>query len=310
MRDETDRTASLMTPAKLAQLKVRPAPAASPAAWLDKLAADAGSGHIRRLVDLRRQLQNQLRGEEYARLRSACASLAEVAGSLDFTLLERRGWLARATGRAREAVAGFLAQHEQGSRAGDDLRNELKVLERRQQAQGAAIDRSVMEFLVEVDAIEKIIDQGTRWLQDMRNQLRQREAAGGDDEALSKIDEDSKRCELLVARLKELRTAYSASLAVAQQCRETSPRRGAWIESLHTTVEGDWPQVQRKVDEVAEQARAGGLVSADIEQAQRAHAGLTAALQQAASDCASLQMQSQALIDALDGLQEPLRGAT
>ena len=55
--DEQDRTASLMTPAKLAQFK--PKPAASPAAWLDQMAADAGAINMLRLSELRRQPQRE-----------------------------------------------------------------------------------------------------------------------------------------------------------------------------------------------------------------------------------------------------------
>src|SRR4051812_16356720 len=39
MSEDHDRTASLMTPGKLAQMK--PRPAATPAAWLDRMASDA-----------------------------------------------------------------------------------------------------------------------------------------------------------------------------------------------------------------------------------------------------------------------------
>ena len=48
--EDFDRTASLMTPAKLAES--RPKVAASPAAWLDQMAADAGHQHVRRLAEL------------------------------------------------------------------------------------------------------------------------------------------------------------------------------------------------------------------------------------------------------------------
>ena len=75
---DDDRTASLMTPAKLAQLKVRPTPATSPAAWLDQLAADAGSGHVRRLLDLRQQLEAQLRERDWRALAQACAALRDA----------------------------------------------------------------------------------------------------------------------------------------------------------------------------------------------------------------------------------------
>lgn len=47
---EPDGTASLMSPAKLAQMK--PKAAATPAAWLNQMAADEGHLHVRRIAEL------------------------------------------------------------------------------------------------------------------------------------------------------------------------------------------------------------------------------------------------------------------
>ena len=83
--DDPDRTASLMTPAKLAQAAPR-APA-SPAAWLDQMAAEAGHHHVRRAAELRCDLAAQGLGREVSPLaadlkswRARLASMAAAAG--------------------------------------------------------------------------------------------------------------------------------------------------------------------------------------------------------------------------------------
>lgn len=309
MSDDSDRTASLMTPAKLAQLKVRPAAAASPAAFLDQLAADAGSGHVRRLLDLRRQLEGQLGEIDHAAACAACAALADALGQLDFSLLQPRGWLARATGKGKEAAAAFAAQQERSARAGEDLADAVRKLQRQHQALGAAIDRGLVEFDVEVRAIEKVMDQGARWLQDMRNQLKAREAAGGDPEALQKIADDNRRCELLVARLKLLRAANGAAQQVVEHGRAVASRRGAVLASLQALLEGEWQGARRKLAALAEQALASGSAAEGVEPARQAQQAVLAASRQAADDCAALQSQAQALAGELSALQEPLAAA-
>ena len=59
MDSSEDRTASLMTPAKLAQVAARARAPSSPTAFLDQMAADAGHAHVRRIAELRVQLEQQ-----------------------------------------------------------------------------------------------------------------------------------------------------------------------------------------------------------------------------------------------------------
>ena len=169
---DDDRTASLMTPARLAQLKVRPKAPSSPAAWLDQMAADAGSGHVRRLADLRGQLEAQVGERSYDGVLAATEALGIALSQLDFALVQPKGWLARAAGKGKEAAAGFKTGYERVGRAGDDLNDEVQALARKHQAQLALAERTLSEYEVEVRAIEKIMEQGARWLQDMRNQLK------------------------------------------------------------------------------------------------------------------------------------------
>lgn len=309
MSEDDDRTASLMTPAKLAQLKVRPAAAASPAAWLDQMAADAGSGHVRRLVDLRRQLVVQLGEDATAGVTAAGAALRDAVGAVDLGLAQPKGWLARATGKGKEAAATFLAQAERAGHAADELADEARGLPRKLQAQATPLDRSVLEMEVELRAIEKIMDQGARWLQDMRNQLKARESAGGDDAVQQQIREDSARCELLVARLKLLRGVSAAGQQALEQCQALPARRNALSDSVQKVLDGQLERWRKKLAPLVEQAAAAGGASEGVDRAQDAREALQRALQQLAQDGEALRRQQQAAVDALAAAEAPLEAA-
>jgi hypothetical protein len=306
---DDDRTASLMTPAKLAQLKVRPAPASSPAAWLDQMAADAGSGHVRRLLELRLQLEPQMRERDVRGIGTACHALYDALDKLDFSLLEPKGWLARAAGKGKEAASSYLAQHERVSRAAEDLVDEARDLQRKQQAQASGTERLLMEFGVEIRALEKIMDQGARWLQDMRNQLKTRQAQGGDDAVQEQLRQDTARCEVLVGRLKQLRAASSAAQEAAERSQSAHARRASLAETMQQLLDKEWKSAGQSLDSVAEEAAAPGSAPKSLDRARKAQQELGAALQQAGHDCSTLQSQEQAAADVLAALQAPLQAA-
>jgi hypothetical protein len=305
---DDDRTASLMTPAKLAQLKVRPQAAASPAAWLDQMAADAGSGHVRRLLELRQQLETVVRaGEgELRPLATACQHLHDALERVEFAQLQSRGWLARATGKGKQAAAAFAQQCERMQRAAEELNDQLKGLARKQSAQ-AAIDRMLLQFGAEVRALEKIMEQGTRWLQDMRSQLKTRVAAAVDPAAQQQVDEDNARCEVLVERLKRLRAVVSATQQAMQRSSAALAGRADAVDSVQQLLDREWKAVRQKIAAVAD-ARSGPA-SADVDRAGRARKGLQGLLQQAGQDCGAAQANEQAAADALAALQAPLQAA-
>jgi hypothetical protein len=306
---DDDRTASLMTPARLAQLKVRPKAAASPAAWLDQMAADAGSGHVRRLSDLRGQLEAQVGEGNFEGVRAAAEALAAALARLDFALVQPKGWLARATGKGKQAAAGFQAQFERIGRAGEDLADEVRTLLKKHQPQAATSQRALMEFEVELRAVEKIMEQGARWLQDMRNQLKAREAAGGDESVLAQLREDSARCELLVARLKQLRVASTAAQQGAERCKAAARSRASVVESVQQALNGEWKTWRDTVGAVAEEASSAGAATRGVDPARAVHDALRAALEQAGRDCVGMAAQERALAQELAALQAPLQAA-
>lgn len=307
MQDE-DRTASLMTPAKLAQVKPR-APV-SPAAWLDRMATDAGHQHVRRLAELRADLQVQAGKRDFVPLAAAIVRMAEALPRLDFGLLQQKGGLlARLSGKNKSAVAGFASQYDAIEAAADALGEQAKSLQGKQGDQASRTDLALLEFEVEFRAIDKIIDGASRWLQDMRNQLKEREAAGGDEDARRQIREDAQRCELLVARLKALRALSSAAQQAHQQAQAAAARRAAMVQALQASVARHLKDWRSRIEPLAGAAREGESPALSLEGPMDCHRDLQLCIKQAGADCGQLQAHEQALAESLEALGAHLQAA-
>lgn len=305
MSEDHERTASLMSPAKLAQMK--PRPAASPAAWLDQMASDAGHMHVRQLRELVQRLQAQAaEGTGDAALAQSLAAAAAAVPGLDLSLLEPKGWLARATGKAKGAAAEFSAQFDIIVAALGTAHQVASEWHKVQSAAAVPRDRALVEFEVEWRAIDKIIDQGARWLQDMRNQLKARQGAGGDE---AQIHQDAARCELLVARLKLLRAIATAAQQVQQQAQAGAARRAALQQVVQQGLAADLKNWQSRWSPVVAAAGASGSPALGLEGPNEARQQLQQRLQQCEADLAQLAAQEQALAGALSALAGQLATA-
>lgn len=250
--DDHDRTASLMTPAKLAE--ARPQAPVSPTLWLDQMAADAGRQHLRRLAELCATLRAFAEGDDVEPLASQAQALGMALKQLDLGLLNARGLWARATGQARRAGVEFTAQVEHVEQAVRDLMVQARGWQARRVGESGTVDRTLVEFAVEVRAIEKIIDQGSRWLNDMRNQLKTRQAGTPDAQALQQIKDDSARCEILVERLKVLRAASNATQLAHEQSQELATQRAALPKAVQQTVLPGATALHQQLTSLAAQA--------------------------------------------------------
>ena len=303
---DPDRTASLMTPAKLAQVK--PKAPVSPAAWLDQMASDAGHANVRRIADLQEDLRSHAQGQDFSSVAGELARLGQALPLLDFGLLRSRGWWARATGKGRTAGVEFVAQFERIEEAVQALAAQNQFL-RKKQLQMAGADRALLELEVESGALDQIIDQGTRWLQDMRNQLKAREAADVDGAARPQIEADTARCELLVARLKALRAVASAARQARQQSQGTAARRAGLIEMLQHALDSDVKGWRADVSAVAASVQ-GNSPARGLEDPMVSHRDLQLCIKQAVADCAQLQLEEKALAEQLGALASHLHAAS
>jgi hypothetical protein len=300
---DSDRTASLMTPSKLAQIK--PRSAASPAAWLSQMAADASHVQVRRLRELCDELQAQALLRDVSPLLSELAGVAEALPRLDFGLLQRRGWWARTTGKSRTAGVEFAAQFEQADQVAQALSAYTQALQKKQQAQATAGELTILELEVEYRAIDKIIEQGTRWLHDMRGQLKVRQAAPADAAGQAQLRDDAARCEILVARLKALRAVSSAAQVTHQHAKGAAARRAALLQLLRQALARNVEAWHERLSAVAAAASDASSPGLGADAAMEAHRELQLCLKQAVADCGQLQGQEKALAESLQafGLQ-------
>jgi predicted nucleic acid-binding Zn-ribbon protein len=305
---DSDRTASLMTPAKLAQVN-KPKAAVTPAAWLDQMASDAGHQHVRRLAELSTELQAQGQLRDFSPVAAELARLAEALPRLDFGLLQARGWWARTTGKSRTAGAEFASQFEQIEEVARSLAAQAQGLRKAQQEQSGAGERSLVELEVEFRAIDKIIDQGARWLQDMRNQLKARTATANGAEAEKAIQDDAARCEILVDRLKVLRAVSSAAQQVHQHAQAAAARRSALSQLLQQALAADVKAWQSRLSALAAVAGDGKSPALNLEEPMETHRELQLCVKQAIADCGQLDSQEKVLAHGLAALAKQVEAA-
>jgi hypothetical protein len=310
MPNDDDRTASLMTPAKLAQVTSRPRVPVSPAAWLDKMASDAGQQQVHRLAELRADLQLQATKRDYSALAGDLAGLAAALPHLDFGLLKQRtGLLARLTGKAKTSVTDFAGQFDRIDEALQALAAQARSLRGRQGEQARGTDKALLEFEVEYRAIDKIIDSASRWLNDTREQLKAREAQGGDEAALRAMREDRERCELIVARLKVLRAVTTAAQQCHEQAQAAAARRASLVQSLEGTLASQVQEWRKRLAPLANAAREGEVPALSLEGPMDSHRDLQLGIKDAIADCTQMQVHEKGLADSLEALEAPLQAA-
>jgi hypothetical protein len=203
-----------------------------------------------------------------------------------------------------------VAQADRVERAGEDLADEVRSLQKKQAAQGSALERTLVEVEVELRAIEKIMDQGARWLQDMRGKIKEREKQGGDATVQKQVAEDNARCELLVARLKQLRAVTTAGHELVDAGRAATQARAGFAASVQSVLETPWKAWQQKLAPLVEAATATGSASEGVDRARELQGKLLDVLRAAAEECTGVAGREQAFGEAAAALQVPLQAAS
>jgi hypothetical protein len=292
---ENDQTASLMSPARLARLK--PQAPATPAAWLDQMAADVGRVPVLRLLELTEALKAQTADRDLRPVAAALQQLRNTLEAIDFTLLEPKGWLAKATGKARSAGAGFAQQVDAVASACDAVTKGVAAFKTANEA--LAADRTQVEMAVEGGGLDQIVEQGGRWLQDMRTQLQKRHAEAVEAVAQLQVREDAARCEILVTRLKLLREAGGGVQHTLKQAQDAAARRTAFLVVADQAL---FPAIKTwhgRMGPLAT-AAAAGTAALGAEGPKEAHRKLLDYLQRADNAFAQVQVHEQALAQGLD----------
>ncbi len=307
--NDHDQTASLMSPGKLSRLK--PQPAATPEAWLDRMAADVGRLQVDNLLEVQQALAQQALDRAAGALAGDLDALAAAQQQLDFSLLQTRGWWARTTGKARSAGAEFAAQVDQVSARVQTVTARAGELSRNHATGAAATDRTLLDLDVEYRALDKIVEQGAKWLQDMRGQLQQRHAAAATDPAAQqKVREDASRCEILVVRLKALRALSATAQQVLAQTRELLAARGALAQHLSQALSATSRNWNARMASLAAAAQAGSdSPELSVEAPQEIHRQMHQQVTQALTASAALAGLEEAAAVVLEQMAQQIAAA-
>ena len=299
--DESDRTASLMSPAKLAQMK--PKPATTPAAWLTQMAADAGHMHVKRIGELGESLRSPARLPGLTAIVARLEKLADDLPDLDFSLLEQpKGLWARTMGKTKGTGSEFTHRFEEvGGEATDIAAAAMSLVAE----QASGVEHALLELEGEYHAVEKIIDQGARWLQDMRNQIKVRQTTATDPQAHRAVLEDSARCDILVDRLKMLRALCNACSPVAEQARSYVHKRSALLQILQKSLAAEVDDWHGIVAPVAAAAIDGKGLPESVQPQLDAHSDLQQTVKKAIAASQQLLAQEQELARSLAALSSP-----
>ncbi|GAC1535932.1 MAG: hypothetical protein NVS2B4_16380 [Ramlibacter sp.] len=306
MDSENDRTASLITPAKLAQVSGDASSPIASVAFLDRMAADIGHQHVQRLAELCQQLDEQGQGrlEQVGQVEAALRRMLDALAGIDFAPLQERSWWADFTGKSRTAATAFTAGFDRVDEVAQELAAAVAVQHRQQGQRTAPHDRLVVEFDVEYHALDKVIGQGARWLQDLRNQARVRQAEPG--VSAHDVRADDARCELLVQRLKLLRAAATASQLAHQEVLVTIGRRAEMGESLNRLTAIHLQSWRASLSALAAAAVGDKIPASLIGEAVKAQDKLRGKLEGRLADLAQLGSHESALVGLLAAMGEQL----
>lgn len=311
MDSQEDRTASLMTPAKLAKVGGTGGVGVQPSQFLDRMAADVGHQHVHRLGELRLLLEQHGQGEleQAEQVAAVLERMRDALPRIDFALLQERNWWADLTGKSRTTGSAFASTFDTVDDVAQDLGSAVHAFQKRQQQPSAALDRSLVEFNVEYQALDKVIHQGSRWLQDMRSQAKARAGQAGDVDAQQQAQADEARCELLVERLKVLRAAAAASQQVYEEVLATVQRRSEFAQATHRVATVHLQSWRSSVSAVSTAAVGGKVAAHLLEEARKAHDKLGKKLEALLAEAGQLRTHESALVAQLAAMGEPLAAA-
>ncbi|MFL6692412.1 MAG: hypothetical protein ACJ8GO_05580 [Ramlibacter sp.] len=306
MDPSEDRTASLMTPAKLAQVAGEATAPATPAVFLDRMAADIGHQHTERLAQLRGQLDTQSQGrlEQAGEIQAALQRMLDVLPKIDFAPLQERNWWADLTGKSRNTGSAFAATFDQVDEVAQELASAVAAQQKQQALGAAAQDRTIVEFDVEYQALDKVIHQGARWLQDMRNQIKARQAQP--DASQQDLRDDEARCELLVERLKLLRAAAAASQQAHEEVLATAARRADLAQAMGRLSTVHLQSWRSSLSALASAAVGGKAPTPMLNEAVKAQGKLRKKLEALLADVAQLGTHESTLVVQLAAMGEQL----
>jgi hypothetical protein len=272
------------------------------AAWMQDQLADLREGHLRRLADLRAQLQSTAFEWDATVLAQSVANLRSTGRELRFESL-RHGWLARRFGKHKPAYSRFFMAHERIVDAARSVKAEASVLAGSLKQHAAGAKRVVVELGMEAQSVQAEVDQGVTWLQDMCVQINEQRERASADPGLATLAEAA---QAFTQEFKRLQAVASFAAELGTRMQGVLDRRNALLEGVRAEMDKFDKNWMRMVGKVARDVDEDRVSIPGLNDAVRAHDEVLGRLEHTAEACNALQREEHLLAQHLDMLRREL----
>ncbi|HUR88274.1 MAG TPA: hypothetical protein VMZ74_04230 [Ramlibacter sp.] len=274
-------------------------------AWIQDQLAELRDGPLRRLANLRAQLQSTAFEWDATVLAQTVGNLRSAGRELRFDSL-KHGWLARRMGKHKPAYTRFAGARERIVDAAQKVKAETARLAGTLKTHTAAVKRLLVDLGMEAQSVQAEVDQGVTWLQDMCVQINEQRERGSAEAQLATLAEAA---QAFTQEFKRLQLASSMARELGLRMQGVVDRRNALVEGVRVDMEKFDKNWMRAVGKVAAEVEEGRTAFPGLNDAAQAHEDLLGRLENSAEAGTALQHEEHLLAQQLDMLRRELEPA-
>ena len=269
------------------------------AVWVQAQLRDIEQNQVQRLDQLRARLQAEAFQWDHKPLAQAILGLQSAGRELQFLPL-RQGWIARLLGRHRVAHTQFIVAHARVTALAAEVRTQLGQMAACHEDRAAGPRRALLEIDMEMKTLEKWVDQGVTWLQDMCTQLAEARQQGRDEPQHASFAEAAQS---YTQQFKRLQTVEELVHGLIVRGNTILARRAALLEQVRADAqlfEQAWSQ---RLDHLVDELKAERSALPHIPKAIESHDDLMRRLGASVDACSALQHEEELFAQQLELLQ-------
>jgi hypothetical protein len=272
-----------------------PATAGSLAGAAHRLLVTSSAAHAQHVVDLADELARFAALGDDSRLPQAIEALQAGVDGLQLSPAGvKAGWLARASGKDRDTRVSLAAQCEQFESDHRQVAAETLDVLARWDAQAGAARRMLVDFVVEVQALERTLVSAAKLLRDMKRALRKERAVaetGVDHVELATL---ATRAEAIHARLHQFEAITTEAHQAHRLAQDVTASRAALSKVLRNDLDRHVARFRERLQRLLAAAPSpGGAASSGdaLELAEEGRKNLQMWLTQTSATCIRMQHQ-------------------
>lgn len=272
------------------------------AAWIQDQLGDVQDTQVRRMEQLRSQLQSTTFEWDSVSLGQAVATLNSSCREIHLEDL-RQGWLARQMGRHKPVYARFAAAYERMVTCAVRMKTVATKLAADHKSHAAGAKRVLLELGIECNGLQAEVDQGVTWLQELCLQLN---ALGEQNSGDPQLPQLAGSAQAYTKSFKRLQSAAAVTQELGVRGQSLLDRRAALLEQVRGDsqfFESSWV---RLVGKVVGDIKAGRTSFPGAGDAAEAHDELVRRLGITSESCAALQHEEHLMAQHLDMLRKEL----